>query len=488
MKKGLFITLLMAILMPFCLQAQTKSSEHVVDQISACGTYTWAVNGQTYTTTQVVTYTSGDTLYVLDLTINPVYTTVSEVENVQGGCTYTWGDTVLAHSGTYTRTLQSSLGCDSLASINLTTSTSASKTYTVTACDTYTWKDSTYAASTNFTRTFADNVNHCDSILTLNLTILTPTQKTSDTTVTACDMVWFSFGRTFSEEQIFASTEFSTNDKITNPNSNNWKAFHKRGITQDQCYDSVRYAHITINNSTYTRQQVSGCDEYTFEGSYNTYNYTYTIDTATGDTTNTVIDTVVHEYSKIYTANNAGDTVMIGYNQYNCRDYAVLKVTINKSPVVSIAGNISILPGNSTTLYAVCDQNVNYRWSTGATTDSITTPVLNENTDYSLEATNRSTNCKSTSYVTVTVNEGIETLNDGLSIYPNPATSVINIECEQEISNFSVFNMMGQRVMNSYNMPAKSSINLNALNSGNYTIRVQLANGQVIVRNVVIAK
>ena len=118
MKKRVFFLLLAALMMPLAMNAQQNVSVHIDTTINACTSYTWPVNGTTYTVTGVHTAIVGDTLYILDLTINPVYIEIVSTP-IQGGCSYTWGDSVITTSGTHTQTFQSQAGCDSTVTVTL---------------------------------------------------------------------------------------------------------------------------------------------------------------------------------------------------------------------------------------------------------------------------------------------------------------------------------------------------------------------------------
>src|SRR5690606_28628441 len=89
-------------------------------------------------------------------------------------------------SGVYTATLTNINGCDSVVTLNLTINNSNTGSQTVTACNSYTWSanSTNYTASGVYTATLT-NINGCDSVVTLNLTI--NNSNTGSQTVTACD-------------------------------------------------------------------------------------------------------------------------------------------------------------------------------------------------------------------------------------------------------------------------------------------------------------
>ena len=71
-------------------------------------------------------------------------------------------------------TLQNTTGCDSIVTLNLTIIQSTFGTDVLTACDTLTWIDGiTYSASNNTATHTLNNAVGCDSVVTLNHTINT---------------------------------------------------------------------------------------------------------------------------------------------------------------------------------------------------------------------------------------------------------------------------------------------------------------------------
>ncbi|MPM12652.1 hypothetical protein SDC9_59006 [bioreactor metagenome] len=70
-----------------------------------------------------------------------------------------------------------------------------------------------------------------------------------------------------------------------------------------------------------------------------------------------------------------------------------------------------------------------------------------------------------------------ETFNADFNVYPNPATSYVNITCTEQISKIVVFNAAGQvvsEVMNS------SVMNIENFDTGLYLINVTTSNGNVL--------
>ncbi len=163
----------------FVNSAEPKTS---TTTFTACSSYAW--NGITYTVsgTYTKTFPGGssigtDSIATLNLTINQpsTSTTTTSARNE-----FTWNTVLYKKSGTYTRTFAggNAKGCDSVATLNITiVDTSAT---TVTNCGNYIWNGTTYTNSGTYTRTFvAGSAQGNDSIATLNLTINQPSTSTT---------------------------------------------------------------------------------------------------------------------------------------------------------------------------------------------------------------------------------------------------------------------------------------------------------------------
>ncbi|MES2557049.1 MAG: T9SS type A sorting domain-containing protein [Bacteroidota bacterium] len=167
----------------------------------ACNSYTWAFNGTTYFTSgsynDTIQNAAGcDSIITLTLTINQP-TTSSLMETA---CTsYTWPQNGMTYmtSGNYNDTIPNAIGCDSIITLNLTINPPTTSNLSASACETYTWAENgmMYTTSGSYNDTIP-NAAGCDSIITLNLTINQP--AASFVTASACDTyTWNSNGMTY---------------------------------------------------------------------------------------------------------------------------------------------------------------------------------------------------------------------------------------------------------------------------------------------------
>ena len=233
------------------------------DIITACDIYTW-INGNTYiadnnTATHTLTNSYGcDSVVTLNLTINysKAYT-----ESIIACDSYTWTDgvTYTTSNNTAIQNLSTSLGCDSIVTLDLTINYSNAGIDAITACDNYTWIDgNTYTSSNNTATHTLTNVDGCDSVVTLDLTIYY--SNTATDVITGCDNYTWIDGTTYS----------SSNNTATHTLTN-----------IDGC-DSLVTLDLTIYYSNTGTDVITACDNYTwidgttYTSSNNTASYTLT--------------------------------------------------------------------------------------------------------------------------------------------------------------------------------------------------------------------
>lgn len=207
-----------------------------------------------------------------------------------------WNGTTYYKSGTYTKTLTNSVGCDSIATLVL----SINKTYglfNLTACDSLTFNGITYDSSGIYTQTLTNSLG-CDSILSLELTIFHPTDTTI--TIVGCDSAELN-GTTYYNSGSY--TQILTNshacDSIINVVANIFKSttstvtvsacdslvmngatYHSSGnytqkITNSVGCDSIISLTVNIKKSTTSNVSAADCDSVTLNGMTYTATGTY---------------------------------------------------------------------------------------------------------------------------------------------------------------------------------------------------------------------
>ncbi len=115
--------------------------------------------------------------------------TPSTVDTISSCGSHTWidGITYSANNNTAIDTITRSNGCDSIVTLNLTILNSSAGTDIQSACESYTWIDGNAYLASNDTVThtiIGGAANGCDSIVTLDLTINVASSASIDTTIT----------------------------------------------------------------------------------------------------------------------------------------------------------------------------------------------------------------------------------------------------------------------------------------------------------------
>ena len=199
----------------FILDLTINNSTSNTTTASACDTYyTWSVDGTAYTTsgtyTDVSTNVNGCThTETLNLTVN---SSTSNTTTATACDTYTWavdGNTYLT-SGTYVEiSIVPTGSCPQIDTLNLIINNSTTSTDTQVSCDAYTWIDGlTYVSSNNSATHTIPNASGCDSIITLNLTLNNSSIGT--TIATSCDTyTWAVDGTAYTTSGTY--TDVSTN-------------------------------------------------------------------------------------------------------------------------------------------------------------------------------------------------------------------------------------------------------------------------------------
>ena len=114
-----------------------------------------------------------DSTVTLHLTVNPNVTSTQNITVCQNALPYNWNSQSLTAAGTYTAVLQNINGCDSTVTLHLTVNPNVSSTQNITICQSalpYSWNSQSLTAPGTYTA-LLQNVNGCDSTVTLHLTV-----------------------------------------------------------------------------------------------------------------------------------------------------------------------------------------------------------------------------------------------------------------------------------------------------------------------------
>src|SRR5215212_6621970 len=145
-----------------------------------CITASYSWNGQSYSAagTYQVTLTSAsgcDSIATLRLAVNPVVTSTTDKTLCASQLPYSWNGQSYNAAGTYSVTLTSVAGCDSIATLRLAVNPVVTSTTDKSVCASqlpYSWNGQSYSAAGAYSVTLT-SAGGCDSIATLNLSVIT---------------------------------------------------------------------------------------------------------------------------------------------------------------------------------------------------------------------------------------------------------------------------------------------------------------------------
>ncbi len=167
----------------FCAFLWKINNKSTLNQ-TICNGGSFAFNGTnydksgSYTVTFPNAVTGCDSIVTLNLTVLPKLESVITPAPVCAEKGYVVGNITYTVSGTYKTTIKSSIGCDSTVTLNLTVLAKKESSITRTVCDKQTVTIGTTVFS--LSGTYVEKIkaaNGCDSTVTLNLTVLAPIGK-----------------------------------------------------------------------------------------------------------------------------------------------------------------------------------------------------------------------------------------------------------------------------------------------------------------------
>ncbi|MEC8610520.1 MAG: T9SS type A sorting domain-containing protein, partial [Bacteroidota bacterium] len=242
----------------------------------------------------VYTYSSSnslgcDSIATLNLTINPSTTSLT---NEVACDSFEWNGITYNESGVYTYSTNNSLGCDSIATLNLTINPSTTSSTNEVACDSFEWNGTTYTESGVYTYSTSNSLG-CDSIAIIDLTI-----ENTDTVyenITACNEYNWTIGSpqgsgVYSQSGIYYGYE----------------------ATGSVCASEFHILELIIHESSSSFDTVIVCDQFEWEGILFTESGNYTTSYLDANGCDSVLNLFL-------TVNESSDTIFTSV--ITCQDY-----------------------------------------------------------------------------------------------------------------------------------------------------------------------
>lgn len=451
--------------------------------ISLCSGDSLIVGTAIHTTTGTYTDTlntpSGcDSIITTNLTVNPAITS-SQTFTICSGDTLQVGTNNYLSSGVYTNVFTATNGCDSTVTTNLTVRPAITSSQTITICDGDTLQigSNNYVSSGVYTNVFAA-ANGCDSTVTTNLTV--NPAITSSQTITICNGDTLQIGtNTYSLNGIYIDSLIAVNgcDSIITTNLT-----IKPALASSQSIVLCYGDSITVGTNTYSAPgtysdiltSVEGCDStVTTQINVNTLiTHNQSVNLCSGESF--VVGSNTYNSSGIYT-----DTLLA---TNGCDSIIITNLAIDNTIDVSTTSSGITITANGT--------GVSYQW---IDCDNANIPIMGEtnqsftavtNGNYAVIVTNN--NCSDTS-ACVTINSigltGSLNNNSLISIYPNPNTGNFTVKSSTS-GEFLIVNELGETIQSfELNSTNKKEIRVGHLNAGVYFIigKDKLSRTKIIV-------
>ncbi|GIV31547.1 MAG: hypothetical protein KatS3mg029_0898 [Saprospiraceae bacterium] len=310
-----------------------------------------------------------DSIVTLQLTVLP-NSSQSFSASICQGQAYAFGNQQLTQSGTYSDTLPAANGCDSIVTLQLTVLPNSSHSFSASICQgqTYAFGNQQLTQSGTYSDTLPA-ANGCDSIVTLQLTVLPNSSHSFSATI--CQGQTYAFGN----QQLTQSGTYSD----TLPAANG-------------C-DSIVTLQLTVlpNSSHSFSASICQGQLYAFGNQQLTQSGTYsdTLPAANGcDSIVTLQLTVLPNSSHSFSASICqGQSYAFGNQQLTqsgtysdtltaasgCDSIVTLQLTVLTAPMPN-PGTVQVCPGATAQLDAGAGY-VTYLWSTGDTTRTIVAGV-----------------------------------------------------------------------------------------------------------------
>ena len=370
------------------------------------------------------------------VTVNPSYN-IPLSQSICQGETYNFNGQYLTTAGSYTQSLSTVNGCDSIITLTLTVKAlpsptisgntvicqGQSTTLTANGGTSYIWSNASTNSSINVSQSgvytvTATNAEGCSNTANVTVTVnpLPAVNISGNNTFCQGDNVTL----TATGASTYVWSNASTNASITVSNAGTYTV---TGTNANGCSNTATKA-VSVNPTYIIPLTHSICqgESYNFYGQNITAAGTYT--------------------HRLQTVNG-------------CDSVLTLTVTLKALPTATITGNTTLCEGETTTLLAA--GGTSYSWSNAATTNSIN---VSQSGVYTVTATNAE-GCSNSANVTITVNP-----------LPNVSISGNNSFCQGDNTTLMA---TGANTYLWSNSSTYASITVNS--AGNYTVTGTDANG-----------
>ena len=410
-----------------------------------CEGETYSENG--FNVSEAGTYTQSlqsvlgcDSVVTLTLNVNPVFNTPLTATICEGSV-YNENGFNVSEAGVYTQNLQSVNGCDSIVTLTLNVNSVINTSLTATICEGSAYTENGFNVSEAGVYTLnLQSVNGCDSIVTLNLNV-NPVYNT-DLFASICEgEVYNENGFNVNEAGVYSRTLQAVNgcDSIVTLTLNVNPIYNTElsaTICEGQVYTENNFNVSEAGVYTQTLQTVNGCDSIV------------TLTLNVNPIFNTELSATICE-GQVYTENNFNVSEAGVYTQtltsVNGCD-SIVTLTVTENPVFDTTINATINAGET---YA----------EFGFNESEAGTYVQN------LQSIN---GCDSTITLILDVNSSLLDIEETeISLYPNPTKDKITFS--QAIEKVEVIDLTGKAILTFTNA---KTINIESLPSGAYYLRL----------------
>ena len=320
----------------------TKTIHTGAIQATICSNETYDFNGRVLSTSGAYTDTlqtinGCDSIVTLTLTVSPVASTTLSAAICEGS-SYTENGFNVSEAGTYTQNLQTINGCDSIVTLTLTVNPVASTTLSAAICEGSTYSENGFNVSEagTYTQTL-QTVNGCDSVVTLTLTV-NPVESTNLTAAICEGSAYTENGFNVSEAGTYTQNLQTVNgcDSIVtltltvNPVASTTLS---AAICEGSSYTENGFNVSEAGTYTQTLQTVNGCDSIV------------TLTLSVNPIENTTLSASICE-GTTYTENGFNVSEAGSYTQTlqtinGCDSVVTLTLTVNPTYNISIDASIN---------------------------------------------------------------------------------------------------------------------------------------------------